>query len=192
MARLGGLKGFSLQDFGKFPERSAAQPWQMGYDVARKLRTRLGLGDRTFPTLPDLLERLGLKPGPQQAIVFERKAGPSVVNGLVDKDDTGKKLAVFANIDPTKKFSLSRALFRAWSLENSGARLVTDSVTNEQKASRAFAAEFLAPIALLRKRVRSAVLDQDAIEELAQEFGVSPFVIRHQAVNNNLAFAGAW
>ena len=53
--------------------------------------------------------------------------------------------------------------------------------------NRAFAAEFLAPQAMLGSRLSSDVVDEEEIEDLASEFGVSGFVIRHQIENHELA-----
>jgi Zn-dependent peptidase ImmA (M78 family) len=53
--------------------------------------------------------------------------------------------------------------------------------------SRAFAAEFLAPKEMLRQDLSGSWVTEEEIDDLATEYGVSPFVIRHQVENHNLA-----
>jgi len=53
--------------------------------------------------------------------------------------------------------------------------------------NRAFAAEFLAPHEMLRSELSGAMIDEDEIDDLAVEYGVSAFVVRHQIENHRLA-----
>ncbi len=53
--------------------------------------------------------------------------------------------------------------------------------------SRAFAAEFLAPHAMLKQDLSGSDVGEDEINELAGEYGVSAFAIKHQIENHNLA-----
>ena len=59
-----------------------------------------------------------------------------------------------------------------------------------QRAARAFAAELLAPAAALERRVSGWVNDHD-VEQLADEFLVSPQVICHQVENHGLGYVQA-
>ena len=52
------------------------------------------------------------------------------------------------------------------------------------------AAEFLAPSAALRRRVSRSTLDEDGVDELAAEFGVSSMLIAHQVQNHGIAQIG--
>ncbi len=53
--------------------------------------------------------------------------------------------------------------------------------------NRAFAAEFLAPHTMLKGDLSAATVGEEEIEDLATDYGVSPFVIRHQIGNHRLA-----
>ena len=57
--------------------------------------------------------------------------------------------------------------------------------TWDQRASRAFAAEFLAPADALTRHVTGPVSFSD-IDELGDEYGVSSLVIEHQIENHRL------
>ena len=48
-------------------------------------------------------------------------------------------------------------------------------------------AEFLAPSSGLRSRISRPVVDADDIDELAEEFGVSPYTIEHQIATHQIA-----
>jgi hypothetical protein len=65
--------------------------------------------------------------------------------------------------------------------------LVTRGCTEHQQRNRAFAAEFLAPAASLRQRIGGDRVGEEDVEDLAQEFQVSDYVIRHQIQNHDLA-----
>jgi Zn-dependent peptidase ImmA (M78 family) len=61
--------------------------------------------------------------------------------------------------------------------------------TDRQARARSFAAEFLAPAEGIRRRLgqpEGEWVEEDTIDELAQEFDVSSFVIGHQIRNHNL------
>jgi Zn-dependent peptidase ImmA (M78 family) len=53
--------------------------------------------------------------------------------------------------------------------------------------NRAFAAEFLVPHEMLKRELSGAMIGEDEIDDLAVEYGVSTFVIRHQIENHQLA-----
>lgn len=65
--------------------------------------------------------------------------------------------------------------------------LLTQARSDRQQWSRAFAAEFLAPSAALRTKVSRSTVDEDAVDELAAEFGVSSMLIAHQLQNHGIA-----
>ena len=66
-------------------------------------------------------------------------------------------------------------------------RLVTPANTWDQQASRAFAAEFLAPASALAKHVAGPVSFSD-VDELGDEYRVSSLVIEHQIDNHQLGY----
>jgi hypothetical protein len=67
-------------------------------------------------------------------------------------------------------------------------RLVTRARTREQQASRAFAAEMVAPIGYIRRRGGGqGALSSSRVEELARELQVSTQVVMYQAQNNRIS-----
>ncbi|TMQ13731.1 MAG: hypothetical protein E6J91_17415 [Deltaproteobacteria bacterium] len=86
------------------------------------------------------------------------------------------------------RFLLARALHHWIFVEADapGPRLLTRASDWQQAASRAFAAELLAPAAALAERMEGRA-DWDAVEKLADLFEVQPFVIHHQLSNHGLA-----
>ncbi len=78
----------------------------------------------------------------------------------------------------------------AEAITSQGDALVTKANTERQRCNRAFAAEFLAPAASLRARVDHPLVDDEQVDELAEEFGVYTQVIRHQIKNHKIAELG--
>ena len=70
--------------------------------------------------------------------------------------------------------------------------ILTGLATDRQSQSRAFAAEFLAPEAALRQRLRRGQVHPDEVDDFAAVFGVSSYVIRHQIQNHRLADITEW
>ena len=102
--------------------------------------------------------------------------------------------AIVAGPDPgsstTTRFRSSRGLYLALLGCRRGPRLLTSAYTWDQQASRAFAAEFLAPQAALREfALQDMTIDErrTSQQKLATHFGVSPIVIEKQWRN-----AGVW
>lgn len=160
-------------------------PWDDGYNEARMLRSRLGLSG---PITSDFSSFLNEKIGP-----FEIKDFPFLprIDAISAPTGTGSPLFGFSSRfrEESKKFILCRAL--SDHLASGQPSLVTRSDTEHQKRNRAFAAEFLAPAKLLSERINRAIVGEEDIEELAQEFQVSDLVIRHQIQNHDLALLGA-
>jgi hypothetical protein len=84
------------------------------------------------------------------------------------------------------RFLLARGLFAiAAGAASEAPRALTNAGTALQAASRAFAAELLAPASLLRLRIAEG-LDDERVEALADELEVSATVVAHQITNHGL------
>jgi Zn-dependent peptidase ImmA (M78 family) len=84
-----------------------------------------------------------------------------------------------------RKFAAARASFLAWSNKTDDSRLVTTARTRDQQASRAFAAELLAPAKFLKQRLgKRGDVSPFVLDKLSDEMGISPTVVRYQARNN--------
>ena len=86
-----------------------------------------------------------------------------------------------------RKFALCRGLFEYLMSEQGALALISAARSERQKRKRAFATEFLAPAALLKEHLCGETLDEEEIDEVAETFGVSSSVIRHQRDNHHLA-----
>jgi hypothetical protein len=83
----------------------------------------------------------------------------------------------------SRRFLNARSLYHALVTTRESHRLVTDAFSWDQKASRAFAAELLAPQQALANSISSSGADSSAIEELSHDFEVSTRVIERQLAN---------
>lgn len=158
-------------------------PWVMGYEAARKTRTLLGVN--AGPISLDLLTELG------DAAPVDELASVKRVDGIVMRNGTSSAAAVqpdsFTKRKDNLKFSLARLLCERLMLQASATGLITREKTTRQKVNRAFAAELLAPAAELQKRLAHSEVSHEDIQDLADEFDVSSFVIEKQIQNHRLA-----
>jgi hypothetical protein len=175
----------AIGDFGDLPHADLQQgAWLEGYQAARAVRTRLGLG------LPPkrAVERLLDGAASDHAMILNPVQGP--VEGLVQRKDGAARVAVMGRTAPQRRFRLCRGAYLAWRAGEAGDGLVTVASTRAQQASRAFAAELLAPAELLRERAGAHGLTQDGLDELAHEFHCDPRVIINQARNHRVPLRG--
>ena len=165
------------------------KPWTAGYALARHVRQELALDGIPLSTTPNLAQALGEDPQTLRGATRARNFGAAdLVNGVVTQDSRGlPAFAVRGGSDSARRFHFCRGLAEVLAASNSDA-LLTRARSDRQQWSRAFAAEFLAPSAALQTRVSSgSTLDQDGVDELAAEFGVSPWLIAHQVRNHGIA-----
>ena len=157
-----------------------------GYGQARALRERSGLGTDRVPDLEGLMWRLGWADAP---MVATDSAPSTSVHAVVDygRDDV-PVVAAYPPATPTSgRFLLARSLFLQACSPKSERRLVTASHTWDQRASRAFAAELLAPADALRQRIRSQVVSPREVAQYADEFLVDSTLVERQLENHALA-----
>ena len=116
----------------------------------------------------------------------------SPLEAALTRSEDGAPVAVVGNAETDRsghRFRLARSIFFRHFSRNREAnrRLVTEAHTREQRASRAFAAEFLAPAAGLSQHLGGRVSSRE-IDELANHYGISAWVIGHQIQNHRLAW----
>ena len=169
-------------------EQQADKPWVAGYTLARHVRHELALDGESLATTADLAIALGEEADAVAAVTEPRNFGAAdLVDGVVTRDDNDlPAFAVRRGHDTARRFQFCRALAEVLECPNSSA-LITRAGTDRQQRNRAFAAEVLAPSEALRAKVRRPTLDEDAVDELAAEFGVSPWLIAHQVRNHEIA-----
>lgn len=179
-------RGLTFIGDGGFSEK---RPWQAGYDLARRARSELGLDGQPIQNTELLAEALGqsvedLGQAAEPVAPLERLA---LIDGVVTRDAAGgASFGLKSRRQVGWRFLFCRALAEAMS--GHGDALVTRGNTERQQRNRAFAAEFLAPSTSLIERVSSPLLDDEEVDELAEEFGVSSWVISHQIENHRIAW----
>ncbi|WP_420445839.1 ImmA/IrrE family metallo-endopeptidase [Candidatus Poriferisodalis sp.] len=179
--------GASLLHLGDLSHQ-ASRPWQAGYELARQTRRRLGLNGDLIATTARLAEAIC-----QDFATFERATRPvrsldalTSIDGVVrSRDSQTVSFGLRAAGKTSQRFLFCRALAEALTTSNDA--LLTRANTERQQRNRAFAAEFLAPSASLAERVTGKFVDQDLVADLADEFGVSSYVIGHQIENHGIA-----
>ena len=182
------LRSIGSPPAGAEAERQAEKPWVAGYALARHVRQELALDGALLSTTADLARALGEEPDAVEAVTRPMNFGAAdLVDGVVTHDENGlPAFAVRRGHDSARRFQFCRALAEVLESPNSDA-LLTRARSERQRWSRAFAAEFLVPVSALRTRVPRATLDEDGVDELAAEFGVSPWLIAHQVKNHGIA-----
>lgn len=164
---------------------------ELGYKCATALRRHLWPADGYEPVrdMDDVLHRLGWAESPSRTI-DSRPPGPLKV--ALEQSDEGASVAVVPAGSPaSERFGLGRSIFlRHFSRSGCRRRLVTEGHTREQRASRAFAAEFLAPAAGLSRHLGKRAPD-DEVDDLAGHYQVGSSVIVHQIQNHRLGWLGA-
>lgn len=159
--------------------------YETGYECARALRQDLPTPNGDPVT--DVREAMQQVGWAQSPLLTTPSKPASLIDAVVDRSPSGAAVVV-APADcgfRQERFRLARALFLQHFAAAPGRRLVTAAHTWDQQASRAFAAEFLAPAAALARHVGVRVSLRD-IDELAEEYQVSPLVIEHQIENHRL------
>ena len=158
------------------PTLTIVEPWERGYALARAARDRIG----------DAGGRIDFHRHGPLAIPNHETAPPSSrIHGLVAADTPACVTA--PRRQSGTRFLIARALGEYLGRSAPGTGLLTSLSTDSQAHSRAFAAEFLAPAASLRRRLPGNSVEPERADDLAREFGVSSKFIRRQIQNHGLA-----
>lgn len=167
----------------------ALSPWESGYDLARRLRRSLDIGDEPMSDMAKLADALE-----EDRDLLDKAARPveslarvQMIDGVVLWNDDLPGFAFRrSGHESGQRFAFCRALGET--LTSSSDTLITRAHSERQQRNRAFAAEFLAPSDGLMKMVAARpAVDLSDVDEIAERFGVSPFVVKHQIENHNLA-----
>lgn len=172
-------------------ETDARTAHELGYACAQATRQYLSESDGQEPVgdMEDLLHRLGWAQSPSRTVDVQSKGR---LEAVLERSDEGGSVAVTHNGDAAgNSFRLARAAFlRHFGSDQAGRRVVTKAYTAEQRASRAFAAELLAPAADIARHIGEQVSPNE-IDQLAQHYKVSPFVVSYQIQNHRLGWINA-
>ena len=159
--------------------RAGATPWGCGSDLARSARRQLEIGNGRFDF------------GGTLSLPWHETRPPSTrIQGLVAED--APACATVPRSETGKRFLLARAVGDYLGRPEPGPVILSSLATGRQAQSRAFAAEFLAPAESLRQRLGDGPVEPEQVDDLASEFCVSSYVIRHQIENRRLAALAGW
>lgn len=167
------------------PVSWSGRAFQTGYASARALREHIAL-EVGRVDLDALFVKLGLRGAYQECAPLAAHA--QHLGALVGMSPRGAP-RIFAAPRRSKdaRFQQARCLFALGAdAAKDAPRAVTAAGTRLQAASRAFAAELLAPADHLRERLAGGI-DDERVEGLADELGVAPTVIERQIQNHGIA-----
>ena len=161
--------------------------WEQGYSTAREVRSLLHADSRLIPTHEALMNVLRVDPEIWAGAVTMPRTVQPFSSLMAMNASRSPGFVVPLRPEEAWRFELCRVLFEFLSADKPEVAIATRTRSERQKRNRAFAAEFLAPAGLIRERLPDECVGEDDITDIAQEFGVSPFVIRHQIENHGLA-----
>jgi hypothetical protein len=180
-------------DFSSLPERPVLPnkaAHEAGERSARALRKELDL-TADAESGETVLRRLGVDPNAAASVDNDAK-DELEVQGAIARDGSAVRMALLKRPSPApRRFAAARAVFLGWGATSGESRLMTSAHTREQQASRAFAAELLAPFEFIRHAAGRGPISDFRIKAIADELRVSPKVVRYQAINHHLPLAPA-
>jgi hypothetical protein len=186
---LAGAPEFDISRLAVCPTDATADRAALwGLEAAWQARKAIGV-NRSDPAGGDaFLGALGLTAAIDRIPSVQSPDQQDELAGAVARCDSTMRLALTQDHElARRRFAGARGAFLAWSGKNNSSRLLTNGRTRDQQASRAFAAEILAPISYIRsKAYNRTTLAAFRVTELAQELGVSTAVIANQARSHGI------
>lgn len=166
-------------------------PWKEGYEAARELRNILSLNGNVLKDFSDIGKAFKITEGALEKTIipFENKLPITIsaISGLNKFKSPNLILGDMKNDSRKIKFAYCRALYEYFFSGQNDVYLVTRTYSETQKRNRAFAAEFLVPAEKLRQKIIYTSINDEFIDEMADEFNVDSRVIRHQIENHQIA-----
>jgi hypothetical protein len=163
------------------------RPWQSGYELARAVRSELDIEQVLFGSLESLQRVFGIEDQALQALVRRHDIPYDALVGVNPTGSPGIVMNGVGSGTSRQAFLFCRAMGEYLGSTVDAEYIISKAKTMRQKRNRAFAAEFLAPSALLRQHVHKAIVGGVDVEDLADRFGVSEMVIIHQLENHAIA-----
>jgi hypothetical protein len=166
------------------PHDIAVAPWQWGKQAAKKARTAFGIGSTDAHGARALFDALGIDPS--KSDVPEADGMTAKLSGGLQRSGETMHMALADADFARRRFAAARGVFLGWNSGAETSHLITIARTRSQQASRAFAAELLAPFDYIRSRTGGSAISSYRIEEIAEELEVSSAVVKWQAHDNHL------
>ncbi len=156
--------------FGEPPQDDLRiAPGEIGFRAAVGLRARLGLGLKNpRKAVDDLLGGVASK----GSVLTEK--GPAPMTGLIHRANGVAHIGTVARSARQRRFRACAAAYIAWFSKSGDVRAGTVAFTRQQQASRAFAAEIVAPRQYLFERAKSEGLTEEDLEEEAGKL-IAPY-----------------
>jgi hypothetical protein len=183
--QLSAFPDIDIGHFGDMPARNARDRiWEHGYEAARLVRRNLRLDALTPRRVVDQI--FGA------AVGTDGIAGPHpfALEAIAGRRNGAMRVVAPRTTARQRRFSLCRASYLAWKTADGEASAVTTATTLDQQASRAFAAELLAPEQLLRELAGRDGLTPERIGAFAEENICPEAAIIWQAYNHGIALRG--
>jgi hypothetical protein len=165
------------------PPRESLAP-QFGYRLARLVRTAAGVSLESPLTSVESVARDVF--GRELRIEDRNHVPGHGIRAIIGRSRRNGEIVAAGPQPPredSQRFLNSRSVYHALVTTRNSRRLVTDSFSWDQKASRAFAAELIAPQRALVARVSGSRADFATVESLSREFKASAIVIEKQLEN---------
>ncbi|MCB9739738.1 MAG: hypothetical protein H6747_10760 [Deltaproteobacteria bacterium] len=183
----------------RLPRRLPTSAYERGYALAAKIRAALGVAPKE--RLDDLQRASSTwAKRAHQVIEVPDLVAPEAagLRGVVGWQGRAQPIVLLApyadHHERDVRFRVARGLYFALFGMAAGPRLITDARTWDQRASRAFAAELLAPrdgVLALHLAAQRSRGPEEAESSVADHYRVSSWVIRHQLDNARLSGGGA-
>ncbi|WP_156427397.1 hypothetical protein [Novosphingobium sp. Fuku2-ISO-50] len=185
-ARLKVLPETDLSGFGNPAFDDLTEPaWVAGQVSADLLRNNTGLPvENPRGAVSDLLGSV-IAEGGELAW-----SGPEGISAVTHRLGSKARIGTVARSARQRRFRACAAAYMAWTSEQGQEHAATDASTRKQQASRAFAAEMLAPRQALLARASSSGFDDEDLLELASEF-ICPYeTVKWQSIRAGIRLRG--
>lgn len=171
-------------------ERTQAQPWMRGVDLAKAARREWQAGDHGLDD-GRLAEICSV---PRKWIRDGADVTGPMPAGMRGASQSSKLMVSLQKRHPdSRRFALARIIGDHIMAKGTEKLLpITESHTPRQQFQRAFATEFLCPIESLKDFVGNRPPDDDLLAEAASKYWVSPLLIERALINNGLLQRSAW
>jgi DNA-binding transcriptional ArsR family regulator len=164
------------------PSERHIRPWQLGYAVAGRLRTRLNLKpDVSVAGVAKLAATFGAESFQASPLA------PASLRAFQSHLNDAPTIVVQEEGPASTTFTLARAIGDFLAFRNN-ASCVANLYTDRQAVGRAFAAEFTAPAEGIVKMIEE---EDQSFPRVASHYGVPEDVIHHQYDNNQRRFVEA-
>jgi hypothetical protein len=162
--RLSKCPKVDIDAFGNLPLDNIKLPaWNVGASAARQLRRTLGLQHLQPKTVVNQLLGRAVRTG--SAIATH--SPESSLTALTRRVNGSAYIGAVAQSARQQRFRACVAAYLAWSADAEEERAGTTAFTRRQQASRAFAAELVAPQEFLKERAGEYGFTSDNIEDMA-------------------------